>query len=740
MKRTSLWGPAIAVVFLLAAGATPGCSCSNTGTGTNKDLGNHDGGGNGDGPIFGDGGLTACGDNDPSCMVTCVGPTCMPPGMFPLPSDSPPPANVGADGVNRDPNGYIILDSTHAAFDYLWIADDMNYNVGLVSKVSTKPATMTYPNGQKYGEVARYVTFTCQSAVRDSSGNVQSNPTAGKEGIVLGTTTAGTALCKDGHTGCCSWDQTPSGPNHIGLNPQQNRPSRTAVDFNGDVWVANRAFGYQQSVTKIANSMNDCIERNGIPGIQTSSDVNNDGVITTDCDGNNLPDDASTVCTNGRAHEFYGLDDECILFTTAYGAPNSYGRPLALGPAMTGPDPTSSASDAWAGTWQDGATGGAGSFFRISGSTGKIITQVPLSVINGHTSHPYGAAIDSFGILWAPTEATGDLFYFDTNAANPAAPANQGVVTETLSGSGFYGISVDGYKDNAGNLIQQVWMGNVGNSGAYRYRPVRNGTFAGLGTGTWSHTQFTGAGAISQGRGIGVDNRSPTSFVWVALDALTGGGGSGGIGKIPFDIGDGEQTLSAATNVFPTTANGTLGAGVAIDLDIWGINQSTSSATHFSVDPAGNVTPPTASDQVTLDDNPTNPNITKPLPYTYSDFTGFGLRNFTNPHGTYDWTQTGCGPMRTHWLGVVWDAETTPGVTNVTMKARSADSMAQIPSALFTQPYPMSPADLTISPGPVSPNPSGFLDVEFILTTTDKSVSPKLKSFQIIWECINGIG
>ena len=53
-----------------------------------------------------------------------------------------------------------------------------------------------------------------------------------------------------------------------------NNPSRTAVDFNGDIWVANRAFGGQSSVTKIANDLTECADRNGTPGLQTSSDVN----------------------------------------------------------------------------------------------------------------------------------------------------------------------------------------------------------------------------------------------------------------------------------------------------------------------------------------------------------------------------------------------------------------------------------------------------------------------------------
>ena len=35
-------------------------------------------------------------------------------------------------------------------------------------------------------------------------------------------------------------------------------------------------------------------------------------------------------------------------------------------------------------------------------------------------------------------------------------------------------------------------------------------------------------------------------------------------------------------------------------------------------------------------------NATDPQPYTYSDFTGFGLRNFTRPAGTYTYVIQGC--------------------------------------------------------------------------------------------------
>src|SRR5262249_11199419 len=156
---------------------------------------------------------------------------------------------------------------------------------------------------------------------------------------------------------------------------------------------------------------------NGV--IDTSHDADNDGLITIDCNDNNRPDDLldvmTTPCTNGRKQEFYGLDDECVLFTTNTGAEGGVGRPLALGPGSYG---DFGPSDAWAGRYTDGV------FYRINGKTGKIITTVtppsqPSTIAPASCnapadcgqsdyywdcvsnkcrvkSHPYGAAIDQF--------------------------------------------------------------------------------------------------------------------------------------------------------------------------------------------------------------------------------------------------------------------------------------------------------------------------------------------------------
>jgi hypothetical protein len=52
----------------------------------------------------------------------------------------------------------------------------------------------------------------------------------------------------------------------------------------------------------------------------------------------------------------------------------------------------------------------------------------------------------------------------------------------------------------------------------------------------------------------------------------------------------------------------------------------------------------------------------------------------------------------------------------------------------------MSPADLSAAPGPLAPNPAGFLQVEFILTTTAKGTTPALRSFTVVHDCEGAIG
>jgi hypothetical protein len=177
---------------------------------------------------------------------------------------------------------------------------------------------------------------------------------------------------------------------------------------------------------------------------------------------------------------------------------------------------------------------------------------------------------------------------------------------------------------------------------------------------------------------------------------------------------------------------------VAFDGDVWGINQNSSSAVHFKVDDQGNVVG--GPDVVPLDDKPGSPENfcghanCKPHPYTYSDFTGFGLRNFTTPQGYYAWVQEGhCPPGKTKFVKVLWDSF-TPAGTEIKLSVRTAMDKTALQTAPWVESWTSSPGILEDPPGPLDPNPANVIEVLFDLTTQNDD-SPKLKSFDIIATC-----
>src|SRR5260370_37186881 len=145
-------------------------------------------------------GLVCLGARNGCATNTHLGQSNALPGDFSLDGGA---SGVG-NGVALAHDGGIMLTSDSAALHFAWIA---NSSAGTVSKFDTATGN----------EVARYYSVI---------------PIDG-----LGRTDAGVArLTAD----------------------QANRPSRTAIDLNGAVWVANRAPGYQGSRTKIANDPPSC--------------------------------------------------------------------------------------------------------------------------------------------------------------------------------------------------------------------------------------------------------------------------------------------------------------------------------------------------------------------------------------------------------------------------------------------------------------------------------------------------
>ena len=138
--------------------------------------------------------------------------------------------------------------------------------------------------------------------------------------------------------------------------------------------------------------------------------------------------------------------------------------------------------------------------------------------------------------------------------------------------------------------------------------------------------------------------------------------------------------------------------------------------------------------------------------YTYSDFTGFGLRNFTRPVGSYSVVVPGCkdagsgAQLDTQCYSVVWDADVPPN-TSLTVHARAGLA------ATFKDPSwnnaPQTP-DQAMSPfmlqGVLNPNlgpgdPNGtiandpYLLIDFIFKTSAQNASPKLKSLSVGYKC-----
>ena len=626
-----------------------------------------------------DEGLTGCVSMSPGRPPTDPSDPTSP--AFPV-DPSKDPNLKESTGVKTDSNGDLILGSGQVNFRYMWISNTYDYKGassckatgdvgcrGTISKVDTKLMQ----------EVGRFFSTTCKS--------------------------------QPGATSCVDVNGKPIDISH------NHTPSRTAVDFNMDVWVANRSVhGGQPSATKIANDPIDCIDRNNNGKIDTSKDQDGDGKIDIDCDGDGKADTLSTTCTNGKPPEFLGDDDECVLFTTNYGDKDDVGRSICLDAGKS----TLGASNAWVGTFyrpEDGK--GNNHYFKINGYTGKI--EQTVDVPKEH--HAYGCMADAHNIVWSTDIGTsrngqkwnGNLWYFHT-----ISPYETGTKVLRGPGGATYWKDKDGEYHHYGisiNAAQHVWLGGWTSCWVLRYKPDRT-SFATLSQGTWTRVDIPWGFYT---RGINADLRDK---VWVAIH-------QGYIGRIDQTIADGLHDLTNAkenVNYWKTTAQTVIGAGVDFDGNIWGVGHANDTASRLDVDAQGNVVqPPTGTtNNVKLGRNP----------YTYSDFTGYGLINFVRPQGRWSYVHQPCpAGSKAKWTKVIWHATTPPG-TDVVLRVRTGDTETTFGS--WAGPFNKSPADIAPgAPQAPSPNPSYMMQVEFTLTSADKTTSPTLHDYAVAYTCVN---
>jgi hypothetical protein len=526
------------------------------------------------------------------------------------------PTEENSDGVIVDDDGALTLGRTRAEAFSVWVA---NSDEGTVSKLDSRTNR----------ELARY-------------------PTVG-------------AIAPDGTRPwyeACGWCD-PGRGGCIG-----NCPSRTAVDQNFDAYIANRAFGNQGTVTKIANREEDCVDRNGNGVIDTSRDLNGDGTIA--------------LTPVGIGNEFVGPEDECILWTAAVGGRNGVPRALAVG--LSPPDGL--VGDVWVGLWSEQQA------CRLDPTTGATAACMPI-----HGIRPYGAAADSRGRIWF-VDRSGtrrDILGFVDSAtmtfslASPV-PASSCPTSELHS----YGITIDG--DDRVYVASSNCAPHI-----LRYVPAID---------TWEMYSIPGDGTP---RGLAADERS----LWVGISHESvrfAGPPSDRI--VQFELAD----MSRVTTHRIPSGRGTVGVGVSFDGSVWAICQTTNSAARL--DPA---TGTWIEHGVGL------------TPYTYSDFIGFGLNVFSEPRGRYRFRVEGCEGGTQNWLGVRVRAETPPS-TEVSIWARSANTVAGLSSQPWIGPFLGPTINLQAAPGPVPPG--RYLEIELRLRTEDRRVAPRVFSVDVAGECM----
>jgi hypothetical protein len=661
-----------ALPFLMVAAAiaaASGCTC-------NGDVsrfpiitpGGGSDGGSSDGGRLPDGGFPNPDGGNPCDIVFCPPPN--PDGGFGGITDFPPPGGFNldggtgssGDGVIVDPMGHITLNSQDIQLNYAWIA---NWRMGTVSKYDTRNLL---PDGGIH-EVGRYISVFPRNG--------------------LGKTNYNT-------TSASVFD-----------------PSRTAIDINGDMWVANFASHANEyfNVTKVAGSTFNCIDRNGNGKIDTSFDDPANaapGAVYGVIDPNEYLNPS-----NPNDPLQY---DECVLFTQELGAINPNGA-FGEGSISISAGAEGGPGDVWVGTWIDRRV------WRLDPFTG-----VPKPIAGGSSLpdgggqyipvpliEPYGSAIDRKNRLWVVDRTRSNLTLIDTNTQ--ALLSGKLSPPSGFSPTGGYGVAIDGN--------QRVWIAGW-SSGAYaaRYDPDAGDPTLG----TWTSFKFDylktddGGTVITRPRGVTVDDEG---IVWMTSDSSNHGSAAmlwgfsaddGGVRAFPLSPG-GATKLVDATSTWSKTS---IGVGLDEAKNLW-VNNSSGNVMRVARDTGQVIT--SANQAGAL--------------YTYSDFTGYQLRHFTVSQGFFRQTVAGCSRYA-QWDTVSW-VSSTPANTTISLYVRGSNNLDFSVSQRYG-PFPTTPsgsgviANLQQAPGPVPQ--FKYLQLEFLLNSTDGKSQPTLISFDVTSECL----
>jgi hypothetical protein len=331
---------------------------------------------------------------------------------------------------------------------------------------------------------------------------------------------------------------------HYGQAWNGAAPSRTAVDREGNVYVANRHFeGKPANVIKILAFGG--IDRNHNGVIDTSMDLNNNGSIGSH--GASAPIfDAGEILPvadldGDGVFDPEEITDERVAWVATVGSPGALGRSLAID--VDG--------NIWLGLYD------TSEYYKLDGATGAVLAG-PIDVsAQWHT--PYGAQVDGNGILWGASLGN-TLLKLDTNTNNVMVYShpysNYGIaigngkvymggsnqsylefdpVTETFSTPAavkYFTLGVATDKD--GNIV----VGKYHDGGAVKYRTD--------GSVIWDVGPQAGTGEV---RGIVVDSNNDIWLIHRDTSNLSKYSGVDGSPLGVFGSGDQPYTYTDATGL-----------------------------------------------------------------------------------------------------------------------------------------------------------------------------------------------
>lgn len=395
-------------------------------------------------------------------------------------------------------------------------------------------------------------------------------------------------------------------------------PSRTAVDLDGNVFVANRAHvqaGCQGSITKIAGSRAYAIDRNG------------NGII-----------DTSTGAGDLRSQ------DECVLWTAKVGKPGAYVRGVAV----------DAENNVWAATFNDAV------LYRFNGETGALMQTIDIKAETGNSAvQIYGIAIGRDGAIYTTS--------VDSKWAGRVDPKGAPGSRIRLQQTAFqgYGLAVDA------NGVQ--WIGRWEPSGETNLQMIDWRTDPP--TVGYRSSPYSG-----RTRGVAIDGNG---FIWTANYDQ----------NVLLKFSPAGNFLAAYS-----VASGPIGVAVDSLGKIWAVCQSSNTCTRIDPVTGARADFPAGGE-----------------PYSYSDMTGFQLRNYAARQGSWTVLCDG-GSYAAVWQQVSWNADTPTG-TLVKVEARATESLA----GLDAQPW----VALT-SGAQISGVKGRYLQVKATLRIVSGSTSPTL--------------